>query len=96
METDTASVITGLGMFSSSDHTSVIVSLNLFVALLCTCIVVGHYLEENRWMNESITALAIVSPWLRLGIFWENVCYAEMLSFDSSIIDFDCRAFALG
>ncbi|PKI68838.1 hypothetical protein CRG98_010895 [Punica granatum] len=46
-------------MFSSSDHTSVIVSLNLFVALLCTCIVVGHYLEENRWMNESITALAI-------------------------------------
>ncbi|OWM78548.1 sodium/hydrogen exchanger 2-like [Punica granatum] len=59
MEIDTASIVTGLGMFSSSDHTSVIVSLNLFVALLCTCIVVGHYLEENRWMNESITALAI-------------------------------------
>ncbi|XP_059632666.1 sodium/hydrogen exchanger 1-like [Cornus florida] len=43
---------------SSSDHASV-VSMNLFVALLCACIVIGHLLEENRWMNESITALAI-------------------------------------
>ncbi|MFQ6661170.1 hypothetical protein Gotur_029416 [Gossypium turneri] len=29
----------------------------MFVALLCACIVIGHLLEENRWMNESITAL---------------------------------------
>ncbi|KAJ0092335.1 hypothetical protein Patl1_25566 [Pistacia atlantica] len=42
----------------TSDHKSV-VSMNLFVALLCACIVIGHLLEENRWMNESITALAI-------------------------------------
>ncbi|GKV39031.1 hypothetical protein SLEP1_g46865 [Rubroshorea leprosula] len=42
----------------ASDHTSV-VSMNLFVALLCACIVIGHLLEESRWMNESITALAI-------------------------------------
>ncbi|KAF8394506.1 hypothetical protein HHK36_020716 [Tetracentron sinense] len=47
-----------LGMVSTSDHSSV-VSMNLFVALLCACIVIGHLLEENRWMNESITALAI-------------------------------------
>ncbi|KAH9605859.1 hypothetical protein KSS87_012495 [Heliosperma pusillum] len=46
------------GMLSTSDHTSV-VSMNLFVALLCGCIVIGHLLEENRWMNESITALLI-------------------------------------
>ncbi|KAK4795939.1 hypothetical protein SAY86_028265 [Trapa natans] len=60
MVTGSSSMMTtGLGMFSSSDHTSVIVSLNLFVALLCMCIVAGHYLEKNRWMNESITALAI-------------------------------------
>lgn len=45
---------------STSDHSSV-VSINLFVALLCACIVIGHLLEENRWMNESITALVIVS-----------------------------------
>lgn len=43
-----------------SDHASV-VSMNLFVALLCACIVLGHLLEETRWMNESITALIIVS-----------------------------------
>lgn len=49
-----------LQALSTSDHTSV-VSMNLFVALLCACIVIGHLLEENRWMNESITALLIVS-----------------------------------
>ncbi|KAL5768355.1 hypothetical protein ACOSQ2_015138 [Xanthoceras sorbifolium] len=43
---------------TTSDHASV-VSINLFVALLCACIVIGHLLEENRWMNESITALII-------------------------------------
>lgn len=48
----------------SSDHKSV-VSMNLFVALLCACIVIGHLLEENRWMNESITALIIVSSLLQ-------------------------------
>ncbi|KAM7278526.1 hypothetical protein ACFE04_005660 [Oxalis oulophora] len=36
---------------STSDHASV-VSMNIFVALLCACIVIGHLLEENRWMNE--------------------------------------------
>ncbi|KAJ0234171.1 Sodium/hydrogen exchanger 3 [Hirschfeldia incana] len=43
-----------------SDHASV-VSMNLFVALLCACIVLGHLLEEFQWMNESITALIIGS-----------------------------------
>ncbi|CAH9080473.1 unnamed protein product [Cuscuta europaea] len=43
---------------STSDHASV-VSMNLFVALICACIVIGHLLEESRWMNESITALMI-------------------------------------
>jgi hypothetical protein len=50
-----------LGVLSStSDHASV-VNINLFVALLCACIVLGHLLEENRWVNESMTALIIVS-----------------------------------
>nr|AAK53432.1 Na+/H+ antiporter [Suaeda salsa] len=47
-----------MDMVSTSDHASV-VSMNLFVALLRGCIVIGHLLEENRWMNESITALLI-------------------------------------
>lgn len=53
-------VVSKLQMMTTSDHTSV-VSMNLFVALLCACIVIGHLLEESRWMNESTTALVIVS-----------------------------------
>ncbi|KAC9988334.1 hypothetical protein R6Q59_022233 [Mikania micrantha] len=48
----------GSSSLGSSEYSSV-VSMNLFVALLCACIVIGHLLEENRWMNESITALVI-------------------------------------
>lgn len=44
-----------------ADYAS-IAAVGLFVALMCVCIIVGHLLEENRWMNESITALFIVSP----------------------------------
>ncbi|XP_030975151.1 sodium/hydrogen exchanger 2-like isoform X3 [Quercus lobata] len=58
MAMDTGAFLTKLEMVTTSDHSSV-VSMNLFVALLCACIVIGHLLEENRWMNESITALAI-------------------------------------
>ncbi|GAU21404.1 hypothetical protein TSUD_32330 [Trifolium subterraneum] len=58
MAIEIASVVSKLQMLSTSDHASV-VSMNLFVALLCACIVLGHLLEENRWMNESITALLI-------------------------------------
>ncbi|KAG0616148.1 hypothetical protein M758_5G093600 [Ceratodon purpureus] len=41
-----------------TDHMNV-VSICLFVSLLCACIVLGHLLEENKWMNESITALLL-------------------------------------
>ncbi|WVZ50101.1 hypothetical protein U9M48_001388 [Paspalum notatum var. saurae] len=34
-------------------------AVGLLVALMCVCIVVGHLLEESRWMNDSITALFI-------------------------------------
>nr|CAD1829642.1 unnamed protein product [Ananas comosus var. bracteatus] len=46
------------GLVLNSDYSS-IVSINIFVALLCACIVIGHLLEEYRWVNESITALLI-------------------------------------
>ncbi|KAK1390509.1 Sodium/hydrogen exchanger [Heracleum sosnowskyi] len=55
---DLAFLSTKVSNFATSDYKSV-VSVNLFVALLCACIIVGHLLEENRWINESITALAI-------------------------------------
>nr|BAJ06110.1 sodium/proton antiporter [Salsola komarovii] len=54
----TSLVSSKMDTLSTSDHASV-VSMNMFVALLCGCIVIGHLLEENRWMNESITALLI-------------------------------------
>ncbi|AQK42147.1 Sodium/hydrogen exchanger [Zea mays] len=47
------------GGLSVSDHDA-IVSINIFIALLCSCIVIGHLLEGNRWVNESITALVMV------------------------------------
>ncbi|GAB2277543.1 monovalent cation:H+ antiporter, CPA1 (nhx1) [Dionaea muscipula] len=50
--------VSSLFTVSASDYKS-IVSMNLFVALLLACIVIGHLLEENRWVNESITSLLI-------------------------------------
>ncbi|KAL5068710.1 hypothetical protein RYX36_019597 [Vicia faba] len=52
--------------------TSTIVALCLFFALLCTCVIVGHLLEENRWANESITALFLVRTQLILYLFFTN------------------------
>lgn len=37
-----------------------VVPITLFIAVLCLCLVIGHLLEENRWLNESITALLLV------------------------------------
>ncbi|XWS58240.1 hypothetical protein CRYUN_Cryun08bG0017300 [Craigia yunnanensis] len=51
-----------LSAFQSSSgflSTSTIISLTVFFSLLCACIIVGHLLEENRWANESITALLL-------------------------------------
>ncbi|KAB2044415.1 hypothetical protein ES319_D01G088300v1 [Gossypium barbadense] len=36
-----------------------VVPISVFVAILCLCLVIGHLLEENRWVNESITAILI-------------------------------------
>jgi len=51
------------GTFGVSDHYA-IVSINIFIALLCSCIVIGHLLEGNRWVNESTTALVMVGSLL--------------------------------
>ncbi|KAG5546640.1 hypothetical protein RHGRI_018724 [Rhododendron griersonianum] len=36
-----------------------VVPITVFVAVLCLCLIIGHLLEENRWLNESITAIFI-------------------------------------
>lgn len=38
---------------------ALVVPISLFVAVLCLCLVVGHLLEENRWINESILAIIV-------------------------------------
>ena len=38
-----------------------VVSISLFVAILYLCLVIAHLLEENRWVNESIVAIIVVS-----------------------------------
>lgn len=48
------------GLADDGDRLHVI-EIVVFVSLLCLCIILGHLLEENRWMNESITALLLVS-----------------------------------
>ncbi|PKI77465.1 hypothetical protein CRG98_002071 [Punica granatum] len=40
------------------DHPQV-VPITVLVAILCLCLVIGHLLEENRWVNESITAILV-------------------------------------
>ncbi|KAI3858896.1 hypothetical protein MKX03_006965 [Papaver bracteatum] len=52
----------GMGLIyryvNEADHAQV-VSIVLFAAVLSLCIVVGHLLHENKWVNESITAIII-------------------------------------
>lgn len=59
MGLDLGALVLKSGGLSVSDYDS-IVAINIFVALLCSCIVIGHLLEGNRWVNESITALVMV------------------------------------
>lgn len=83
MAIEITSIVSKLSMLSTSDHASV-VSMNLFVALLCACIVLGHLLEENRWMNESITALLIVSFQFPLASFSNE--FGEKLTHSPTIL----------
>ena len=54
---------------SSFLNTNTIIALTVFFTLLCACIVVGHLLEENRWANESITALLLVRSSTRVCVY---------------------------
>ncbi|XP_057512470.1 sodium/hydrogen exchanger 1-like [Actinidia eriantha] len=56
---ETLPVLVSLPTSSSILNTSTVIAVTVFVTLLCACIVIGHLLEENRWANESITALLL-------------------------------------
>ncbi|KAI5058154.1 hypothetical protein GOP47_0026324 [Adiantum capillus-veneris] len=36
-----------------------VVAITLFVSLLCICVIIGHLLEEIKWLNDSIIALTL-------------------------------------
>ncbi|XP_018622479.1 sodium/hydrogen exchanger 3-like [Nicotiana tomentosiformis] len=78
--------ITGLGVtaLSGSDD-QVFVNLTLFVALLCGCIVIGHLLEESRWINESITALVIGLSAAGITRLTTNRKSSHLLEFDEQL-----------
>ncbi|KAK4492565.1 hypothetical protein RD792_003380 [Penstemon davidsonii] len=73
------------GLSSDSDQVSVD-SITLLVALLCACIVLGHLLEENRWINESVTALFI-------GLGTGTIILLATKGRSSRILEFDEELF---
>jgi ABC-type dipeptide/oligopeptide/nickel transport system permease component len=74
-----------------NDH-ALVVPLMVFVAVLCLCLIIGHLLEENRWVNESITAiLTVISVSLSSLSFSVCVCLYACVSkclFDSFFLFF--------
>jgi formate/nitrite transporter FocA (FNT family) len=48
-----------VGSLGDDEHGKVLL-ITVFVAVLCLCLIIGHLLEENRWVNESITAIFTV------------------------------------
>ncbi|KAI8026062.1 Sodium/hydrogen exchanger 2 [Camellia lanceoleosa] len=56
---ETFASLLSLPTSSSILNTDTVIAVTVFITLLCACIVIGHLLEENRWANESITALLL-------------------------------------
>lgn len=86
---DSGTMLETMNTLSTSDHSSV-VSITLFVTLLCACIVIGHLLEENRWMNESITALIIVSTCIILFTCAKCICCWPSVSWSIYLVLYAC------
>lgn len=55
----------------NQEHPQVLL-ITVFVAVLCLCLIIGHLLEENRWVNESITAILTVTS---LSLSLSLSCY---------------------
>ncbi|KAI5073373.1 hypothetical protein GOP47_0011386 [Adiantum capillus-veneris] len=81
-------VATPLKVFYLSDTSdySLVVSITLMVTLLCVCMVIGHLFEENRWVNESITALI-------LGLFAGFIVLISTQGNNSHVLQFDEELF---
>ncbi|XP_073010099.1 sodium/hydrogen exchanger 4 [Typha latifolia] len=79
------SVLEPGGVFSDEIGHATVVSISVFIAVLCLCIVVGHLLEENRWVNESITALLIGCIVGTIILFSSKGKNSHILRFDEEL-----------
>ncbi|XP_038973282.1 sodium/hydrogen exchanger 4 [Phoenix dactylifera] len=78
-------ILSAAMIFSSdTDHESV-VSISVYAAVLCLCIVVGHFLGENRWVNESITAMLIGCSIGTIILFSSKGRSSHILRFDEEL-----------
>ncbi|KAK3014523.1 hypothetical protein RJ639_010073 [Escallonia herrerae] len=68
----------------ASGHRQV-VPITVFVAVLCLCMIVGHLLEENRWVNESITAIFIGCLAGTIILFISKGRSSHILRFDEEL-----------
>jgi hypothetical protein len=57
----------------TSGSSTTVVSICVFTAVLCLCLVAGHLLEENKWVDESITALIIVRTKAPPSLFFHSL-----------------------
>ncbi|KAL2942210.1 Sodium/hydrogen exchanger 2 [Bienertia sinuspersici] len=71
---------------SSPFDAGAVISITVFISLLCLCIIIGHLLEENRWANESITSLL-------LGLVSGAVVLLIRKGQNSRILEFDEELF---
>ncbi|XP_021757980.1 sodium/hydrogen exchanger 4-like [Chenopodium quinoa] len=73
-----------LANMGESGHAQV-VPISVFVAVLCFCLVIGHLLEENRWLNESITAIVIGCLTGMIILFISKGKNSHILRFDEEL-----------
>ncbi|XP_071695863.1 sodium/hydrogen exchanger 4-like [Rutidosis leptorrhynchoides] len=83
--TSTSSVNFIMNNENLGESHSQVVPVTLFVAVLCLCLVVGHLLDEYRWVNESITAIIIgcvVGTIILITSNWKN---SHLLRFNEEL-----------
>ncbi|XP_071916459.1 sodium/hydrogen exchanger 4-like isoform X5 [Coffea arabica] len=66
-------------------HAHVVPVTVVFVAVLCLCLVIGHFLRENRWVNESITAILIGCLAGTIILFISKGKSSHILRFDEEV-----------
>ncbi|KAF9587906.1 hypothetical protein IFM89_006160 [Coptis chinensis] len=72
------------GLSNGTDHSHV-VSISVYVAVLCLCIVVGQLLGQNQWVNESITAIIIGCITGIILLFMSRGTNSHILRFDENL-----------